>query len=745
MSISGTGNSRSTLHRLAAVAGVSTPLVAGAMLLLWAVRAGLPWVDMLTALSAVVLTQVVPGVVVWRVVRPRRGWWAEDLAMGFGVGSVLALLAQIPAGFLDWRWLSGAITLSIAVCLLVVPQTRSRVLSATTMPLPWWWGPSVAASIFVAFPQLRTYFRMNPLDWEAGARALHIDTYLHLSLAGQLAHRGPTTFPWVKSEALGYHWFSHAWIAQVGVTSGAELDGILLRFMPVLVPVVVVAAAASAALRLTGRPWSAPVAAALTVAGGSLNVLGKINPGLPMTPLSPSLGLSVPMLLALVVLLAMRWRGEALRGAFVLVPVLSLGAAGTKGSATPLVVAGLGLAIVAMTFADRRRLPALVGDMALVMSGLVAALVGVFRGSGAGLHFSIQDAAEQTPIATWLGGLQLTPLLGVVLVATVVGVLSRGALGLAVFFESRSRRDPLTWFLLGGGLAGAGATIVFAHPGRSQWYFALNAVPLLALFSTLGLVVLHDAWPRRTALRILLIGAVGGLVVVWLPAVLFGPLLPGQMSKGAWMLLVGAVALVVVGCAGAMAVPGVRLMAASLAMAGALVAGGMSMVWDSVRTPPPAAAGPVKLKVAWAASRDQIDAARWIRSHSGVDDVVMTNRHCATPVDPMPGCDSRRWLVAAYSERQMLVEGWTATPRSAEEGPKARDSITVPYWHPSLLRLNDTFIAQPSRQAAAALARRGVRWVFVDHTRPHADSLEPFAHLRYSNRGVDVYELPAAR
>jgi hypothetical protein len=89
----------------------------------------------------------------------------------------------------------------------------------------------------------------------------------------------------------------------------------------------------------------------------------------------------------------------------------------------------------------------------------------------------------------------------------------------------------------------------------------------------------------------------------------------------------------------------------------------------------------------------------------------------------------------------VLVEGWTATPMSASLAPEGRDSITVDYWKPELLELNDRFIANPSADAAEELRSLGVDWVYVDHTRPFARTLEPYATLRYSNRGVDVYEL----
>ena len=148
---------------------------------------------------------------------------------------------------------------------------------------------------------------------------------------------------------------------------------------------------------------------------------------------------------------------------------------------------------------------------------------------------------------------------------------------------------------------------------------------------------------------------------------------------------------------------------------------------------------PVSVNAQTATSTGEIDAARWIRDHSGVNDLVMTNRHCITPMAP-DHCDSRRFVVAAFSERQVLVEGWTATPMSAKLGPKGRDSITVNYWKPALLALNDGFIANPTADAAAQLRKLGVKWIFVDHTRPYASTLEPYATLRYQTSGVDVYE-----
>ena len=56
-----------------------------------AVRADLPASSALKLLIALLLTQVLPGVLIWRAVRPVRGSWFEDLAMGFAIGSVIAI------------------------------------------------------------------------------------------------------------------------------------------------------------------------------------------------------------------------------------------------------------------------------------------------------------------------------------------------------------------------------------------------------------------------------------------------------------------------------------------------------------------------------------------------------------------------------------------------------------------------------------------------------------------------------
>ena len=127
--------------------------------------------------------------------------------------------------------------------------------------------------------------------------------------------------------------------------------------------------------------------------------------------------------------------------------------------------------------------------------------------------------------------------------------------------------------------------------------------------------------------------------------------------------------------------------------------------------------------------------------------LVMTNRHCRQPNTVY--CDPRQFALAGYSERQMLVEGWSYTPHSEQGGPNhGPGGIFVPYWKPDLLRLNDKFINSPDQQSADQVRKLGVKWILIDRTQAKAASattLKPWAQLRFALTTVEVYELTSGR
>jgi hypothetical protein len=551
----------------------------------------------------------------------------------------------------------------------------------------------------------------------------------------------------VVGEDLGYHWFAHAWMAHVTAVSGTDLDLVLLRVMPALMPMTVVVCVMVAGLRLSGGSAGvALLASALTMCGSGGNPFALASLSLPLVPESPTLALGVPTLLALVLLLGQRWDGELPLAAYPLVPWLAVIATGTKGATSPLVVAGLALAAGAMLLWNRRRVLMVVIDLLVVAGALVLTMVLVFQGARGGLALGIEDAADETYAFRMLGSLPTQRLVLTAVALVVLGGLTRAALAFAPLFSSRLRRDPMAWLLVGAALAGAGATGVFSHPGRSQYYFLMTAIPLAALGSALGAQAVVRALGRRRTARLIPVALVGGVLMFLVPTWLLEPVGRGEFTLFGRVVAVAAgLALLTAACGVLLGGSGHRVRAglATVATAGlfvGVVAGLKTLTSDPFF---PEVSRPTSLTRQSAVSQSQIDAARYIRDHSDADDVVMTNRHCTIVREPRDGCDSRRWVVSAFSERQSLVEGWATTPESTLRAPEGRASLTVDYWRPELLRLNDEFIAAPTEASWRRLWDLGVRWVYVDKAQAHAGTLEPYATGEFDSRDASAWRLVA--
>jgi hypothetical protein len=136
------------------------------------------------------------------------------------------------------------------------------------------------------------------------------------------------------------------------------------------------------------------------------------------------------------------------------------------------------------------------------------------------------------------------------------------------------------------------------------------------------------------------------------------------------------------------------------------------------------------------------EVGRWLRDHSGADDVVATNAHCLTPREAT--CDNQHAWVSGYTERRVLVEGWAFTnmvhAKAIETG--IGDDY-VPYWRPEVLADNDAAFTAPSARTVGLLRDKyQVRWMFVDErqgTPPAA--LPQFATLRYRAGQCAVFEI----
>ncbi|MBA2639943.1 MAG: hypothetical protein H0U77_08115 [Nocardioidaceae bacterium] len=328
-------------------------------------------------------------------------------------------------------------------------------------------------------------------------------------------------------------------------------------------------------------------------------------------------------------------------------------------------------------------------------------------------------------------------------VLTLVSLFIGALAALGVLAEPRTQRDPIGWLLLGCGGAGAGAVLFLDHPGLSQWYFLWTAEVPVSILAAWGLVLVLERSSRPVMLAAT--GAVVGVIAVSVTLGLFVPLATTESSSlRAWSAFSVFAALTVgLAMVAARVVPTASPRAVTTALSIMLVAVTVAGIVPAVQN---ATADSPDLRTATATTPGafhdgQVEAARWIRDHSGADDVVLTDRHCRGA--EVPTCDRRRFFVTAYSERRVLVEGWAYTDRGNESSPGMEDSSprSVAFWDQDLLALNDGFLDDPDRTAARELYALGVRWIFVDRTVGPLPSFAGVAERSFTTPTAAVYRL----
>lgn len=721
------------------------PLGALAVFMLFAVRADLGWSNAFRALLAIGLTQTFPGGIAWRLVRGGRpASLLEDVVAGTAVGAVTGLAFQAAAGTLRLPHLAWA-PLVLAIAALLDRRLRARAFQAPSRSFSPTWNLAVSATTLPLLIEVQRFYRDVPLAWGSGFRVVPTDVYFHLALTSQVAHRSPFDVPFVLGEPLSYHWFSHAWVAQIATAGSVPLDGVLFRVGPPLLALAVTFAVAIAAVRISGHDWAGPVAALVAVASTDINLFGGLLPftrGKLLTSGALSLGFASWLLVVLVTLLTLRWREETQRGDWLVVLLLAIGIAGGKGSALPLALAGtaaaFGIGLLRRTTVRRT-----VGvDLMILAMVFVGTYLTIFGGE-ARTAFAPEEALGEAGISAFLLQPAPDPSLPLILFGAALVVLSvtaRGA-GMAVSAFTEQRHDPAWQLLVFGSLAGALAVVLLSVGGKSQYYFLRNAIPLMAVGTAVGIAEPLKDLTTTARARLLLLGLAAGVVLV----ILFEGILPSidrprpaltvaMMTRLGLLVVVLMVAAVLV-----------RFIVESRSQwrdATAVVALGLIVysvvpaLWNQFTSPLPPSPQPVAATDRYAFSADQMEAAGWLRDHAGVDDVVMTNRHCASPT--WVNCDSRRFPITAFTERQALLEGWAYTRSWAKGGG---GDYYARFWDPPLQDLNDGFIENPDARQAEALYDLGVRWIFIDKTEEWSSDLDEFAAPVYETEWALVFEL----
>ncbi|MEV6980535.1 hypothetical protein AB0M95_04650 [Sphaerisporangium sp. NPDC051017] len=725
---------------------------------------GTPGRDIAVFCAYLALCVALPGTLVVRAVYRGRRTVAEEVALGLVVGYALEVLTYIPARALGAPRLVLAWPVATYLVFLLVPGLRRfwRSGARVRAPLRSSWAIAAAfagLTVWSAVP----FFRNNPLSWPAMG-AGDYDEPFHLALAAELKHHVPPRTPMVAGEPLLYHWFAYAHVAASSWVTGVELVVLVLRLsvLPMLAAFLVLIA--MTARRVAGS-WgiTAPVLAGTVFVGTPSLYLSSTMVfgwgGVQSTAWrSPTQTFGALLFAALAVLVLDQLTGragpQALRvpsraGLWTVAAVLMVAVMGAKAVFLPLLLAGL-VAMIAVGAALRRgpRWPGLLAA-AMTLACTVYAQLVLFGQARQGILLSPVSAMRQR----WqeLGGQPGAGplwLLGVgALLALCLAFAWCGAAGLLA--DRRLLARPAVVFMLAMAAAGHAVTLLFHHPGYSQFFFLFAVYPYLVIVSVYGArVLLRRARVPAWATACALVTAVLGVCLVAFAWHVTVPLAPGRPAIT--LFLPYLTVLAGIGLAGAvLAVTIGRLRATALLTAAAtgvgLTACGYGlMLWLPGKV---AAKGLGKVGHAVASESDAVPegalaAARWLRDHSAPDDLVATNSHCHWGRrDP---CDAGQFWAAALTERRVLVEGWRYTTRANDRWRPGQDYRYPPFWDQELLRLNDAAVNTPTAASLGLLRDRyHVRWLLVDLrlTGP-GSSLDALAGLRFRSGDYAVYRLP---
>jgi hypothetical protein len=714
-----------------------------------------PW-DIVKYIAYAVFAVILPGLIVFRLVRRQPHTFVEDVAMGAAVGLVLELAAWAVFSALGWQawvWLWPV--------LLLLPTWAFRrtrwAWRSTTYPshpsLGWSWSLA-GIVIFFAGYLYGVFYAENPIVPDSKSTVQFLDLAYQLSLAAEAKHHLPLDLPQVAGEPLHYHWFSFVHLAMGSLVGHIDLPVITMRLMVLGVCALTAVLVAVAGWRLVGRAWAGIAAAALFFVVGDFDFAAAGWPpiGTQVTfVVWPSLSMtySWALLVALIVVAA-----DALRtdpdesaaprigpGAYVLAAGFAIASSAAKASSLPVVVGGLALAGIAILIA-RRRVPWNVVLLGVVAAGAqLVAFATVFAFQRYGLSVTPLEAISpfwaqyQGP----RGPVKQLIVMGAVWLAFLLHLQLRGAGVIPLVWLRRGRLSTVQWFLLGGAVTGPALHLLFS--GYAATWFTRAGFPFLVLLSAWGYTMVFErAALDRRAKIVLAVGSAAFAIVLCSIAVAFAPTrYPTGRTYSQLLPILGLfAALTLVALAGAAlwaflrrSRPALSKRGGLVLLTGVLLAGMPGLLLD-VKASWGVPGGPYELKVPVTAAR--ANAARWVRDHSSPDAVIATNSHCAFPTRD---CDvAQSFWLSAYAERSVLIEGWAFAPRV--QGDPGR-----PFWNHDLFSLNEDAFYRPTAADLQILRREhGVRYLVVARdVAPESSALASLANRVFDNGDVAVYEL----
>lgn len=698
-----------------------------------------------------------PGILAFRLLFPGAGP-LRTLAFGWSLGVLLAVAAFAVSATAGARQAFFAYPVAALVVTGAAhawrarrgvgrdPSGRDRTRDDTRFGAVAWTLALVCVVGMVLLTFLR--FAADPLPRDITRPVLYDpDLVYYAALASEAKHHWPPQNPSVVDTPLSDQNFilSQIDVAAASYVSGDDIPVVMFRLIRLRLLVLVVLAAAAAAMTLSRLPWSGPIAAALAVGVGEIDLVAgtKFAFEYPLNLTGEEqidlLFGAVFFLLALTALFGQisgrgrqaGWRGWALS-------VVLIAGCLAKAGAVP-VLAGGAVLYAVVDLVRRHRMAGRPIAVAALCCGIALVLYAVLPKGIVDTTLRFFPSFDGTNLfedaADWLPSVPRDVLAPLITMGAIAGILTPFAMGLPSAMRSAGRwkvEDRHVWIcalVVAGALPLCLVSLDAAQDQRDLlWFGALAA----AVGSGEGVAkVFGRPEVVRSRTLVLAWGA-------WCLAVFIGVavILANIDSELAGLLVSTGAVVTMAATAAALA----RYLAdhrAAIGLGAALV---LTTIICAAALDRPIDA--LAQKGAKEPSREKpgltpalAEGYGWLRGVSDPSAAV-----ASAPRVRVAQQDAYHFYVAALAERRTLRDGWAYT-RRAFDLSGSTDKPVDPY--PYRRRLSDRTFSGDAAAMREMSARYGVRYLVIEKDYASRAAHAPAgAHRVYSNAEIEIYRVP---
>lgn len=640
----------------------------------------------------------------------------EQIGIGTGIGicfqaASIQLVSILHSPIIFWvisALIWGIALIPNKVLFGVPPKTKLGLL-----PLS-----GVAIATVISIPKVLTTIRSQAPS-PTYPQNLYTDLPWHISLVGNAINKPAEFFPYLLDEKLSYTWGLHGFLAWLTELNGTNAAVSVLTLWPILFAIFLPIITASFSWVMSKNKlitFTFPILISLSISPifTSRTALEYQS----FFPISPTLEYSILLLLTYVAVIQQIFSNSNFQSqnerlniqqAFILgllLSVISFSLTMSKGSAGIFLIAGSSTFLV---FLLRKRSPnknkIIAFTLFSILFGFISANLLFIRTSG-GLKWN--------PFSFYEGSFLNELPFGVITIASAFLAL----IGVTIILARSKKTElfPIWGFIAICWLGSLLAILAFWHEGHSQVYFYLLCYPLF-VFIYFWAVILESKRQRS----VFTLPLVSGLITFWFIQLIMYK--NQQVFQNIiWAIVIGSFVstIVYIFLRKGKKIEWVTLICIyCLLPFSTWIPKFDQSVWSyesdniSIGTVTPG----------------QIEILTKLRSTSSPQDVVATNRHCLELNSVPPECDTRYFVVSAYSERQVFIEGWGYEGKGTGVTPKN-------------LQMNDEFFSNPSDGTADFLRSNNVKYLYVDKTLRHSSDaeMEVYADLLFENQYSQVWK-----